>query len=125
MVRRIVAVSGSGLVIAGMWAIHRTSQLVNGCQLSSPALGTSQSVNGACVQTLARYGEGGVLVLAGLVLMVIAWRLISRQHRLDRASLFAHVPRRLIGPTTYHLSSQLPLGSTPDGRVHHPSVHHR
>ena len=114
MLRRVIAVAGAGLVTVGVWSVHRTTELTNGCQLAVPGGPSSSSgVNSACVQTLARYGEGGLLALAGLVLMVIAWRLIAKEHRLNRASLLSHVPRRLVGPSVHRLSGQAGLHDSP------------
>ncbi|NNN02573.1 MAG: hypothetical protein HKL87_01015 [Acidimicrobiaceae bacterium] len=118
MIKRVVAVAGVGFVGVGLWALQRTSELTNGCRLSPASSAVSSTgVNSPCVQTLARYGEGSMLVLSGLVLVFIAWRLIDRQHRLDRTSLFSHVPRQLVGPATYHLSGHAGLThvATPSG----------
>lgn len=92
--RKTVIGVGIALVVFGMWTLARTHSEVGVCTpLTGARAGASTGIDSLCAQTLLSYLEGFVFVVAGVIVVIIAFTMIARRARFDRHSELHAVPR--------------------------------
>jgi hypothetical protein len=87
MLRRFVVGFGLATILFGVWLLGRVHSEVGVCNvINGSNAGSTSGPRSGCVGILMSYTEGFVFVAAGLVIVVIAFTMISRRERLDLRS---------------------------------------
>jgi hypothetical protein len=94
MLRKSVVGIGLATMVFGVWLLGRVHSVVGVCNVTvGSSEGSTRGARSGCVNVLMSYTEGFVFLVSGLLLVVIAFTMISRRERLNLRSELRAVPR--------------------------------
>ena len=94
MLRKSVVGIGLATMVFGVWLLGRVHSVVGVCNvIVGSSKGSTGGAHSGCVNVLMSYTEGFVFLVSGLLLVVIAFTMISRRERLSLRSELRAVPR--------------------------------
>lgn len=117
--RRTVIGFGVAAMTFGVWLLFQVHSRVGGCSVSTSTGASPSALDSSCARTLLSYGEGFVFVAAGVLIAVIAARMIAQRERRDLRGALRSVPRTWKTPLMVLTSSS---SDRVEGRALHHSV---
>jgi hypothetical protein len=121
MLRKFVVGLGLTTTLFGVWLLGRVHSKVGVCNvIHGSVAGSSSGARSGCVGILMSYTEGFVFVASGLVVIAIAFTMISRRERLDLRSELRAVPRTFKTPGYSINSRPVPIDKVAVSARRHP-----
>ncbi|MGH9019983.1 MAG: hypothetical protein ACRDV0_03080 [Acidimicrobiales bacterium] len=94
MIRKIIIGAGAALSLYGIWFWTRVHSAVGVCSAPLASNTGAVATGRTCASIVASYGEGFIFVIAGVLVMFIAFTMIQRDQRLSLKSELRAVPRQ-------------------------------